>query len=80
MLPSREQKAQGPGHPSGATGQKNNADHKEPLVKEHYRTGAIDKDKMRSPSAVQPQCPTCSNKQGGWLSNFSKQMKKVFGF
>jgi len=45
----------------GATGQKNNADHKEPLVEEHYRTGKVDKDKMRSPDAVQPQCQSCSN-------------------
>ncbi len=64
----------------GATGQKNNADHKDPLVKEYYRNGTIDKDKMRSPNAVQPQCQNCSNKQGGWLSNFSKQIKKaLFG-
>jgi RHS repeat-associated protein len=63
----------------GATGQKNNADHIEPLVKEHYRTGTIDKAKMRSPDSVQPQCPPCSNQQGGFLSNFAKQMKKLFG-
>jgi RHS repeat-associated protein len=64
----------------GATGQKNNADHKDPLVKEYYRNGTIDEDKMRSPGAVQPQCQNCSNQQGGWLSNFSKKMKKaLFG-
>jgi RHS repeat-associated protein len=64
----------------GATGQKNNADHKEPLVKEYYRTGKIDKGNMHDPNSVQPQCQQCSNQQGGWLSNFSKQMKKLFGW
>lgn len=63
----------------GATGQKNNADHVEPLVEQHYR-GGIDKDKMRSPDAVRPQCQNCSNQQGGYLSGFSKAMKKLFGF
>jgi len=63
----------------GATGQKNNADHKDPLVEQHYR-GGIDKDKMRSPDAVQPQCQNCSNQQGGYLRTFSQAMKKLFGF
>jgi RHS repeat-associated protein len=61
----------------GATGQKNNADHTDPLVEQHYR-GGIDEDKMRSPGAVQPQCSECSNQQGGYLSQFSKAMKKLF--
>ena len=64
----------------GATGQKNNADHKDPLVVQHYRDGKVDKGAMRDPNAVQPQCQNCSNQQGGFLSNFSKQMKKLFGF
>ncbi|NYF11414.1 hypothetical protein HDC94_002570 [Leifsonia sp. AK011] len=51
------------------------ADHVEPLVIEYYRTGSIDVDNMRSLTAVQPQCPTCSASQGGTLSQFSKQMK-----
>jgi RHS repeat-associated protein len=63
----------------GATGQKNNADHKDPLVEQHYR-GGVDKDKMRSPDAVRPQCQNCSNQQGGYLSGFSKALKKLFGF
>jgi RHS repeat-associated protein len=63
----------------GATGQKNNADHKDPLVEQHYR-GGIDKDKMRSPGAVQPQCQSCSNQQGGYLRTFSQAMKRLFGF
>jgi RHS repeat-associated protein len=63
----------------GATGQKNNADHKEPLVEQHYK-GGVDKSKMHSTDAVQPQCASCSNQQGGFLSGFSKAMKKLFGF
>lgn len=60
----------------GATGQKNVADHIKPLVKEHYESGTIDKVKMKSTEAVQPQCPTCSSSQGGTLSNYSKKMKQ----
>ena len=56
------------------------ADHKVPLVKEYYDKGAIDLKKMRSLDAIQPQCPSCSNKQGGLLSGFSKLMKNIFGF
>jgi RHS repeat-associated protein len=52
------------------------ADHKKPLVKEYYETGTIDTQKMRSLDAVQPQCPTCSAKQGAEMSQYSKQMKK----
>lgn len=63
----------------GATGQKNNADHKEPLVEQHYR-GGINKNKMRSPDAVRPQCQSCSNQQGGYLSGFANAMKILFGF
>lgn len=61
----------------GATGQKNNADHKDPLVEQHYR-GGIKPDK--SPNAVRPQCPTCSAQQGAYLRQFSSAMKKLFGF
>ena len=52
------------------------ADHKEPLVKEHYRTGKIDKTKMKAVDSVQPQCPTCSARQGADMSKFSKEQKK----
>jgi RHS repeat-associated protein len=62
----------------GATGQKNNADHIDPLVEQHYRNGSVDQQQMRSPEAVRPQCQSCSNKQGGYLSGFSKAMKKLF--
>ncbi len=44
-----------------------------PLVKEHYQTETIDKVKMRSNDAVQPQCPSCSSKQGAEMSQYSKK-------
>ncbi len=53
------------------------ADHKTPLVVEHYTTGAIDKVKMKSLDAVQPQCTTCSYRQAGQMSNYSKKMKTI---
>lgn len=52
------------------------ADHKKPLVKEHYETGTIEKKRMRETDAVQPQCPTCSNRQGAELSRYSREQKK----
>jgi len=52
------------------------ADHVDPLVVEHYRTGTIDVAKQSSVVAVQPHCPSCSSSQGGQLSAFSKRMKK----
>ena len=55
------------------------ADHKYPLVKEYYETGEIDKVRMRSTEAIQPQCPTCSARQGAELSRYSKEMKKEYG-
>ncbi len=64
----------------GAVSPRQRADHIEPLVTEYYRTGTIDLAKMRSVEAVQPQCATCSARQGGFLSGFSKMMKDAFGF
>lgn len=55
------------------------ADHVDPLVKEYCRTGSIDLQRMRSIDAVQPQCPTCSARQGGELSHYSVQMRKQLG-
>lgn len=63
----------------GSTTGKRVADHKKPLVKEYYETGKIDKDKMRDVESVQPQCTTCSAKQGAEMSQFSKEMKKQHG-
>jgi hypothetical protein len=56
-----------------------NANHIEPLVEEYYRTGAIDMEKMRSLDAVNTHCPTCSARQGAYLSAFSKRMKQLYG-
>ncbi len=52
------------------------ADHKTPLVQEYYRTGTIDKTKMKSLEAVQPQCSTCSSKQGAEMRKYSQEMKR----
>ncbi|MEJ0001950.1 MAG: immunoglobulin-like domain-containing protein [bacterium] len=63
----------------GRTGVPMVADHKTPLVVEYYRTGKIDTQQMRSPASVQPQCASCSAKQGGLLSAFSQAVKKALG-
>jgi RHS repeat-associated protein len=55
------------------------ADHIDPLVKEYYRTGGIDLQRMRSLEAVQPQCPTCSARQGAELSRYSREMRGMLG-
>jgi hypothetical protein len=55
------------------------ADHIDPLVKEYYRTGTIDLERMRSLDAVQAQCPACSASQGGLLSRFSRAMRDFWG-
>ena len=52
------------------------ADHIDPLVVEHYRTGTIDVAKQSSVGAVQSHCPSCSSSQGGQMSGFSTNMKK----
>ncbi|WP_434733892.1 hypothetical protein NL154_08495 [Rhizobium sp. YTUHZ044] len=64
----------------GAAGGKMIADHIKSLVIEYYENGSIDKTRMRDIKSVQPQCVICSAKQGGYLSNFSRQMKKENGF
>jgi len=63
----------------GSTAPTMRADHKDPLVKQHYEGGGIDKAQMRSPDAVQPQCPTCSNRQGADLSRYSREKAKELG-
>jgi RHS repeat-associated protein len=59
----------------GTTTPKQVAGHKQALVREHYENGSIDKQKMRSLEAVQPECPTCSNKEGAEMSRYSSTMK-----
>lgn len=61
----------------GQTAPRMNADHKDPLVIQHYEGGGIDKTKMRQVDAVQPQCPTCSNRQGANLSRYSRQQREL---
>ncbi|GAA4277922.1 RHS repeat domain-containing protein [Aquimarina mytili] len=56
------------------------AGHKKALVEEYYETGTIDQTNMRSNSAIQPECSTCSNQEGAAMSKFSKQKKKEHGF
>jgi RHS repeat-associated protein len=64
----------------GNTAPRMNADHVQPLVEEFYQNeGQIDLERMKSVEAVQPQCPTCSNRQGGFLAGFARAMKKLFG-
>lgn len=55
------------------------ADHKVPLVQEYYETGAIDMQRAKSVDAVQPQCPTCSARQGAEMSRYSKTKKVEHG-
>ncbi len=53
------------------------ANHKESLVEQHYKNGSVDKAAMHELGSVEPHCLSCSVKQGGFLSSFSKQMKKL---
>ncbi|WP_437784541.1 RHS repeat-associated core domain-containing protein [Sorangium sp. So ce1097] len=61
----------------GAVTPRQVADHKTPLVKEHYETGTVDKTRMRSVDAVQPQCPTCSARQGADMSRYSGGQRRL---
>ena len=47
-----------------------------PNQQEHYETGTVDRSRMRKKDAVQPQCPTCSNRQGADLSRYSREQRK----
>jgi hypothetical protein len=55
------------------------ADHKYLLVQEYYETGKIDTDRMRTKDALQPQCPSCSAQQGGYLSHYSRAIRELLG-
>jgi len=77
--PTAEQRASVQGQPCvdcGATTPRQVADHKDPLVVQHYRDGKVDVDAQRQVDAVQPHCPTCSAQQGGQLGGFGKKMKQ----
>ena len=54
------------------------AGHKEALIKEYYETGSINTERMRRLDSVQPECPTCSAREGDMMRN-SREMKRVFG-
>ena len=77
--PTTAQKASVQGKPCVDCGDitaKQVANHKDPLVVQHYREGQVDVHQQRQLDAVQPHCPTCSASQGGQLGAFGKQMKK----
>ena len=61
----------------GDTASRMRADHIDPLSVQHYRDGKIDRTRMRSVDSVQPQCPTCSARQGGYLAAFSRRMRHL---
>ncbi len=60
----------------GAVGGRRIADHIVPLVVEFFATGTNDLSHQTSVDAVQPHCSSCSSKQGGKLSAFSRKMGK----
>jgi hypothetical protein len=63
----------------GTIAPKQVADHVVPGVVEYFRTGRNDVAHQSSIEAVQAHCPTCSRKQGGFLSAFSRRMKELLG-
>ena len=80
--PTAAQRASVQGKPCvdcGAVTSRQVADHKTPLVKEYYQTGRIDMEKAKSLDSVQPQCPTCSARQGAEMSRYSRAMKEENG-
>jgi RHS repeat-associated protein len=63
----------------GAETSRQVAGHKEALVKEHYEKGGIDRERMRSVDAVQPECPTCSAREGAEMSRYSREQRQRLG-
>jgi RHS repeat-associated protein len=55
------------------------AGHKKALVEEYYETGKIDIERMRSLDAVQPECPTCSAREGADMRRYSLQKRDELG-
>jgi RHS repeat-associated protein len=75
-----EQRASVQGKPCtecGKTEDTMRANHKDALVEQHYRDGSVNTATMHDVNAVGPHCTTCSARQGGFLSAFSKKMKEV---
>jgi len=54
------------------------AGHKTDLVREYHETGTVDRTRMRSLGAVQPECATCSARGGAAASAFSKLINRLF--
>lgn len=52
------------------------ADHIQPISIEYLTTGGIDRQHMLSLQAVQPQCRTCSNAQGGTLRTITRDVNR----
>ncbi len=47
------------------------------LVTTRFETGPLLRN--RTGESLQPQCPTCSNRQGGFLSGFGRAIRELFG-
>lgn len=62
----------------GAKVEKYYAGHKKALAEEYYETGKIDLIKMTDNNSIQPECPTCSNREGRqmqkWVENKNKEL------
>jgi hypothetical protein len=55
------------------------ADHKVPLVVEWYQNFKINLTRAKSVDAVQPQCRSCSDRQGGRMRAFGQRAARAFG-
>jgi len=76
---TRAQRASVQGRPCIRCGERTErqvAGHRISLVQEHYETGTIDRVRMRVIAAVDPECPTCSARQGAELSLYSRVMRR----
>jgi hypothetical protein len=56
------------------------ADHIIPFVTQWFGTFKINMTEANSLEAVQPQCPDCSNSQGGILSQLTRKAAQAWGF
>lgn len=74
-LPQRAAQQGKPCVTCGATAPRMHADHKEPLIRQHHHRG-VDVPGAKRLDAVQPQCPTCSARQGGTLRAERQRMQK----
>ena len=80
--PTAAQRASVQGQPCvdcGVTMSRQVADHITPLVREYYETGVINLQRAKSLESVQPQCPTCSARQGAAMSRYSIEKREEYG-